>query len=62
VAVLGVALTHVYGKATYYEMVEDGAPAARDLLSYLHGQLEPDLTPLAEAIRLTHVVLKPAAR
>ena len=103
--VLGVALTHVYGKATYYEMVEEvvlrplgltattaepgetlaqghtfrrrpapnwhldglaGAGAlrstARDLLSYLHAQLEPDLTPLAEAIRLTHVLLKPAAR
>src|SRR5829696_9392543 len=35
---------------------------ARDLLSYLRAQLEPDRTPLAEAIRLTHVLLKPAAR
>ena len=32
---------------------------ARDMPSYLHGQLEPGLTPLAEAIRLTHVLLKP---
>jgi serine-type D-Ala-D-Ala carboxypeptidase/endopeptidase len=35
---------------------------ARDLLSYLRAQLQPDQTPLAEAIRLTHVLLKPAAR
>jgi serine-type D-Ala-D-Ala carboxypeptidase/endopeptidase len=35
---------------------------ARDLLGYLRAQLEPDRTPLAEAIRLTHVLLKPAAR
>jgi CubicO group peptidase (beta-lactamase class C family) len=101
-AVLGVALTHAYEKATFHEMVEEvvlrpldltattaepgktqaeghafrrrpapywhldglaGAGAlrstARDLLSYLRSQLEPDLTPLAEAIRLTHVLLKP---
>jgi D-alanyl-D-alanine-carboxypeptidase/D-alanyl-D-alanine-endopeptidase len=103
-AVLGVALTQVYGKATYHETIEDvvlqplgltaitaegkteaeghafrrrpapnwhldglaGAGAlrstARDLLSYLRAQLQPDQTPLAEAIRLTHVLLKPAAR
>ena len=34
----------------------------RDLLSYLRAQLQPDQTPLAEAIRLTHVLLEPAAR
>lgn len=102
--VLGLALTNVYGKATYQEMVEEvvlrplsltattsegdteavghalrrraapnwhldglaGAGAlrstAQDLLSYLRAQLEPDPTPLAEAIRLTHVLLKPTAR
>jgi serine-type D-Ala-D-Ala carboxypeptidase/endopeptidase len=102
--VLGLALTNVYGKATYHEMVEEvvlrplgltattsegetqaeghafrrrPAPnwhldglagagtlrsTARDLLSYLRAQLEPDVTPLAEAIRLTQVLLKPAAR
>ena len=102
--VLGLALTNVYGKATYREMIEEvvlrplglmattsegetqasghafrrrtapnwhleglaGAGAlrstARDLLSYLRAQLEPDSTPLAEAIRLTRVLLKPAAR
>jgi serine-type D-Ala-D-Ala carboxypeptidase/endopeptidase len=102
--VLGLALANVYGKATYYEMVEEvvlrpfgltattsegetlaeghafrrrpapnwhldglaGAGAlrstARDLLSYLHAQLKPERTPLAEAIRLTHVLLRPAAR
>jgi D-alanyl-D-alanine-carboxypeptidase/D-alanyl-D-alanine-endopeptidase len=101
---LGLALTNVYDKATYHEMIEEvvlrplglvtttsggetqaaghafrrrpapnwhldglaGAGAlrstARDLLSYLRAQLEPDRTPLAEAIRLTHVLLKPAAR
>ena len=99
---LGLALTNVYDKATYQEMIEEvvlrplglvattsggetqaeghairrrpapnwhldglaGAGAlrstARDLLSYLRAQLEPDRTPLAEAIRLTHVLLKPA--
>ncbi len=103
-AVLGVALTRVYGKASYHEMIEDvvlhpfgltattaegatgaeghafrrrpapnwhldglaGAGAlrstARDLLSYLRAQLQPDRTPLAEAVRLTHVLLKPTAR
>jgi serine-type D-Ala-D-Ala carboxypeptidase/endopeptidase len=103
-AVLGVALTRVYGKATYHEMIEDivlhplgltattaqgetgaeghafrrrpapnrhldglaGAGAlrstARDLLRYLRAQLQPDKTSLAEAIRLTHVLLEPAAR
>ena len=103
-AVLGVALTQVYGRATYREMIEDvvlqplgltattaegkteaeghafrrrpapnwhldglaGAGAlrstARDLLSYVGAQLQPDQTPLAEAIRLTHVLLEPAAR
>jgi serine-type D-Ala-D-Ala carboxypeptidase/endopeptidase len=35
---------------------------ARDLLSYLRAQLKPEQTPLTEAIRLTHVLLKPAAR
>jgi serine-type D-Ala-D-Ala carboxypeptidase/endopeptidase len=102
--VLGLALTKVYGKATYQEMIEEvvlrplgltattsesetqaaghafrrraapnwhleglaGAGAlrstARDLLSYLRAQLEPDSTPLAEAIRLTRVLLQPAAR
>jgi serine-type D-Ala-D-Ala carboxypeptidase/endopeptidase len=102
--VLGLALTNVYGKATYHEMIKDvvlrplgltattsegetlaeghafrrrpapnwhldglaGAGAlrstARDLLSYLRAQLEPEQTPLAEAIRLTQVLLKPAAR
>jgi serine-type D-Ala-D-Ala carboxypeptidase/endopeptidase len=35
---------------------------ARDLLSYLRAQLEPEQTPLSDAIRLTHVLLKPAAR
>jgi serine-type D-Ala-D-Ala carboxypeptidase/endopeptidase len=101
-AVLGVALTRVYGKATYHEMIEDvvlrpfgltattaegetraeghafrrrpapnwqldglaGAGAlrstARDLLSRV--QLQPDRTPLAEAIRLTHALLQPTAR
>jgi serine-type D-Ala-D-Ala carboxypeptidase/endopeptidase len=101
---LGLALTNVYDKATYHEMIEEvvlrplglvatisggetqatghafrrrpapnwhldglaGAGAlrstARDLLSYLRAQLEPDRTPLADAIRLTHVLLKPAAR
>ncbi len=102
--VLGLALTSVYGKATYHEMIKEvvlqplgltattsegdtqagghafrrraapnwhldglaGAGAlrstARDLMNYLRAQLEPDLTPLAEAIRLTHVLLKPTAR
>ena len=101
---LGLALTNVYDKAIYHEMIEEvvlrplglvtttsggetqaaghafrrrpapnwhldglaGAGAlrstARDLLSYLRAQLEPDRTPLSEAIRLTHVLLKPAAR
>src|SRR5688572_27886820 len=35
---------------------------AQDLLRYLRAQLEPDLTPLAEAIRRTQVLLKPTAR
>jgi serine-type D-Ala-D-Ala carboxypeptidase/endopeptidase len=103
-AVLGVALTRVYGKATYREMLEDvvlkplgltatttegetdaeghafrrrPAPnwhldglaaagalrsTARDLMSYLRAQLQPEQTPLAEAIRLTHALLKPKAR
>jgi serine-type D-Ala-D-Ala carboxypeptidase/endopeptidase len=103
-AVLGIALTRIYGKATYHEMIEDavlhplglaattavgeteaeghafrrrpapnwhleglaGAGAlrstARDLLNYLRAQLQPDKTPLAEAIQLTHVLLEPAAR
>jgi serine-type D-Ala-D-Ala carboxypeptidase/endopeptidase len=103
-AVLGAALTRVYGKATYQEMIEDvvlrpfgltattaegetgaeghafrhrpapnwqldglaGAGAlrstARDLLSYLRVQLQPDQTPFAEAIRLTHVLIEPTAR
>jgi serine-type D-Ala-D-Ala carboxypeptidase/endopeptidase len=103
-AVLGLALTQVYGKASYREMIEDvvlhplgltattaegeteaeghafrrrpapnwhldglaGAGAlrstARDLLSYLRAQLQPDQTPVAEAIRLTQVPLEPAAR
>ena len=35
---------------------------ASDLLRYLRAQLRPDQTPLAEAIRLIHVLLEPAAR
>jgi serine-type D-Ala-D-Ala carboxypeptidase/endopeptidase len=35
---------------------------ARDLLNYLRAQLQPDETPLAEAIQLTHLLLEPAAR
>ena len=32
---------------------------AADLLRYLRAQLEPDRTPLAEAIRLTHSLWEP---
>jgi D-alanyl-D-alanine-carboxypeptidase/D-alanyl-D-alanine-endopeptidase len=35
---------------------------ASDLLRYLRAQLRPNQTPLADAIRLTHVLLEPAAR